>query len=274
MNPIEAIIDKVAERLRKVPGIEAIVLGGSRARATHGPNSDIDIGIYYGGAVELNLEALDEAARLLDDEHRGKLITPPGGWGNWVNGGGWLIVDGIHVDLILRDVRRVGKAVEDCQKGVVTTHYQPGHPHAYINAMYMGELAISKLIWDGPGGVAALKRTAESYPPAMKAAIISFFQFEAGFSCMFAQENAKKGDAYYVTAHVVRSVSCMNQVLFALNDEYCLNEKRAVGMIDAFPIRPENYKDRVEKVFALCGTDLTEASHLLKQLVDEVSALA
>jgi hypothetical protein len=257
-----------------VPGIEAVVLGGSRARGTHGPNSDIDIGIYYGGTVELNLAKLDEAARLLDDAHRERLIAPPGGWDNWVNGGGWLIVDGVHVDLILRDIRRVGKAVEDCQNGIVTAHYQPGHPHAYLNAMYAGELAISRLIWDNPGTVAALKCAAESYPPAMKAAIVSFFQFEADFSCTFAQDNAKKGDAYYVAAHLVRSVSCMNQVLFALNDEYCLNEKRAVGMIDAFPIRPENYKDRVGKVFALFGTDPSEACGLLRQLVDDVRALA
>lgn len=41
----------------------------------------------------------------------------------------------------------------------------------------------------------------------------------------------------YVRAHIERSVSAMNRVLFALNTEYCLNKKKAVKMIDSFPAR-------------------------------------
>ena len=44
---VQHIIDKVTHKLKGIPGIVGIVLGGSRARGTHSKNSDIDIGIYY-----------------------------------------------------------------------------------------------------------------------------------------------------------------------------------------------------------------------------------
>lgn len=35
MNEIKAILDKILAVLSTVPGVQAIVLGGSRARGTH-----------------------------------------------------------------------------------------------------------------------------------------------------------------------------------------------------------------------------------------------
>jgi hypothetical protein len=274
MDKTSMIIGKVTDRLKGIWGIEAIVLGGSRARGTDTAGSDIDLGIYYGNEDLLDMPALECAASELDDQRRGGLIAPPGGWGNWVNGGGWLMMDDIPVDLILRDFERVKKAVEDCREGNITVHYQTGHPHAYLNAMYRGELAVSKLLWDKSGAASALQECARPYPSKMKSAILNTFGFEASFSCMLAQKYACCGDAYYVTAHIVRAVSCMNQVLFAQNEQYCLNEKKAVGMIDTFPVRPDGYKNRVEHVFALGSTDPAEACRILEQLIREAGIMS
>ena len=71
----------------------------------------------------------------MDDEHRDNLIVSPGEWGQWVNGGGWLIIDGYHVDFILRDAEKVKIVISECQEGVISAHYQTGHPHAYMNVM-------------------------------------------------------------------------------------------------------------------------------------------
>ncbi len=273
MDIVKEISAKIVSSLAAVSGIKGIVLGGSRARGTHTHDSDIDIGIYYDNDT-LDIIELNNAAQAVDDEHRANIISPPGGWGQWVNGGGWLIIDGYHVDFILRDMVRVKKEIEECSNGNVTAHYQTGHPHAYINAMYMGEAAIGKILWEKGGSVSALKQATGKYPDELKNSLIDFFSFEAGFSLMFAENSINKDDTYYTAAHIVRSVSALNQVLFAVNQEYCLNEKKAVKMIDGFAVKPSDYKNRIDAIFASIGVDNQNACMLLRNLIDEVSILS
>jgi predicted nucleotidyltransferase len=272
VDDISGILNKAVTALSAVPGVRAVVLGGSRARGTHSPASDIDIGIYYDSPA-LDIDALSNAARSVDDEHRENLIAPPGGWGNWVNGGGWLVTDGCPVDFVLRDISRAAAIVAECREGLVTPHYQTGHPHAFISAMYMGELAVCRLLWEKDSAVSDMKRLAEQYPDKLQEALIHLFSFEAEFSLWLAENSVDKDDIYYVTAHFVRSVSALNQVLFALNKEYCLNEKKAVKMIDTFQIRPIDYKGRVDDIFAAAGTAPTNACAQLRDLADAVKAL-
>lgn len=62
-------------------------------------------------------------------------------------------------------------------------------------------------------------------------------------------------------------------MLFAVNEEYCLNEKKAVGMIDNFRVHPLGYKDKVNSIFAAAVTDSTNACAQLKQLINEVKSI-
>lgn len=269
---MEPIVQSIVTTLQEVEGLEAIVLGGSRAKGTHSAASDIDIGIYYDPR-RVDFDALERKAQELDGEHRENLLARPGGWGKWQNGGCWLNVEHLPVDLILRDMDRVRDAVQECGDGIVTQHYQTGHPHAYSNAMYRGELAICKPLWVGEEAFTQLKVVAESYPPEMKKSILALFSFEMGFSLQLAQKSMDRDDAYYVAAHLVRSVSAMNQVLFALNETYCINEKQAVSTISSLPVCPPEYKARIDGVFSLDPGRLQESCTRLKALVDEVSGL-
>lgn len=272
MHDIESVLQQASQQLQNVPGVVGVVLGGSRATGTHSETSDVDIGVYYD-ATALDLHALDAAATALDHDHRENLVAPPGGWGKWVNGGAWLVMAGLHVDLILRDIARVGQAIDDCLRGNITAHYQPGHPHAYLNAMYMGELAVAQILHDPTGSLRALQQKTRPYPSKMKEAILGFYGFEAGFSHLFATDNAERGDLYYVAAHVARAVSALNQVLFALNETYCLNEKKAVQRIDSFAAHPANYGRKVNTIFAALGGDPVGACRSLGELIEEVKGL-
>ncbi|HCO74832.1 nucleotidyltransferase domain-containing protein [Clostridium sp. LQ25] len=272
---VDTIIQLVREKLSSLSYIECIVLGGSRARGTHTEDSDIDIGIYYH-SESFDLITINQLAAELDDEHRSNLIAPPGAWGNWVNGGGWLIIQGHHVDLILRDIKRVEQVMKDTNQGIVTANYQTGHPHGYISVMYRGELGISKILFARSGSFCELKKQAETYPSALQKGLTDFFMFEAGFSLMFAKDNIDKDDISYVCGHCFRSISCLNQVLFAMNEEYCINEKKAVRMIGVFKIKPSNYKERVDKVISLISTDADctrKGIEILQRLVTEVEHL-
>ncbi|NMA25599.1 MAG: nucleotidyltransferase domain-containing protein [Clostridiales bacterium] len=274
---VDAILKSVAEKLSFLPYIEGIVLGGSRARGTHAEDSDIDIGIYYNAEL-FDLGAVNRLAAELDDEHRSNLVVPPGAWGDWVNGGGWLNINGYHVDLILRDIKRVEHIMKDSERGIVTANYQTGHPHGYISAMYRGELAIGKILYAKDERFLALKKRAELYPVALRKSLIDFFMFEAEFSLSFIKANITADDKYYIAGHVFRAVSSMNQVLFACNNVYCINEKKAVVMIEAFKRKPENYARKVNRIFELLGPspvacrDMVEKLyHDVKQIVSEIS---
>ena len=270
---VDNIIKSVSEKLSPLPFIEGIVLGGSRARGTHTEDSDIDIGIYYN-SESFDINAINQLASELDDEHRSNLVVPPGAWGEWVNGGGWLIINGYHVDLILRDIKRVEEIIKDTEQGIVTSNYQTGHPHGYISAMYRGELAISKMLYYKNENLCELKKKAETYPVALRISLVEFFMFEAGFSLMFVKENLRANDKYYIAGHVFRMVSCLNQVLFACNNAYCINEKKAVKLIETFEYKPEKYGEKVNRIFEVLGISLNKCYDLSEKLYNEVKQIA
>jgi predicted nucleotidyltransferase len=275
-SQVDRLIQRITEELREVPGVIGVVLGGSRAKGTAKPDSDIDIGIYYDESQGFKVENIARVAQKLDDDHRDGIITSLGEWGAWVNGGGWLVIEGYHVDFLFRDINCVSSIIDDCSAGLVSAHYQTGHPHAYLNVMYMGELAICRILSDSDNRILTLKAKTAPYPKALKDAMVGFFTFEASFSLMLADKTAASDDITYVTGHCFRCISCLNQVLFAKNELYCINEKRAVAMIETFPIKPANYKQRLDQVITLLSSDTEktkQATALLQELVAETEAL-
>ena len=260
---LEEMLDRIVSALKGIPGVAAVVLGGSIATGTDTDASDMDVGVYYD---YLDLERLNHAARMLDDEHRENLVCDEGGWGPWVNCGGWLTMNGRSVDLILRNTDRVRQAIEDTDRGSVTAHYQPGHPHAFLNVMYRGELAVCRPLWMRDEGFSDMKAHAQLFPDNMREAMLNAYGFEMRFSWSFADKYLYVNDAGYVAGHLFRSVSCMHQALFALNRSYCLNEKKAAFRIDQLKIRPENYSNRVNQVFNLpAAEDISELNALLTE---------
>ena len=273
---IKKILDEITTELKGIPGIVGIVLGGSRARGTNHQDSDIDIGIYYNESEGFKVSEIDKIATKLDDEHRINLVSSLGEWGPWVNAGGWLVIQGYHVDFIFRNVKRVSKVIDDCLNGKISSNYQTGHPHAYLNSMYMGEVAICKILDDPKNKITELKEKTIPYSENLRNAIIGWYMFEASFSLMFAKSNIDKDDISYVGGHCFRSISSLNQVLFALNNEYCINEKKAVKMIDAFKSKPQNYKKRIDELITLISfneSNTRKGVEILEDLVNEVKAL-
>ncbi|MFI7442775.1 nucleotidyltransferase domain-containing protein [Nonomuraea indica] len=159
----------LARRLVEVPSVVAVVLGGSRARGTHRPDSDVDLGLYYRG--ELDVPALRSlAARVADEPAE---LTEPGGWGPWVNGGGWLTIRGRRVDWLYRDLDRVHRVWDDCRAGRYEVGAQAGHPLGFYSHAYAGEAALCRVLADPGGEVTALRQAARSYPAALGEALVA-----------------------------------------------------------------------------------------------------
>lgn len=266
---MDSLIHEVVDEIKQVRGVKAVVLGGSRARGTHHPGSDYDIGIYYDSAKDFDIDELAKVAARLDDDHRQGLVTPIGGWGPWINGGGWLHIHSNAVDFIYRDLNKVNQVIDDCLAGKLEIYYQPGHPFGFPTYIYLGEAAVCQPLWDREGCIADLKKRVTPYPLPFKKAVIEKFFWEIDFSIGNAKKSVAKVDVSYAAACCFRSAMCMLQVLFALNNCYWLNEKGAVQMAEQFEIVPENFKKRINMVFSL----LNESSSAIEQSVKIMQGL-
>lgn len=151
---------RMARDLSAVHGVRAVALGGSRARGTHRPDSDVDLGLYYEDDVDR--EALGQlAARWAGEPIR---VAPSGGWGPWMDSGAWLAIEGTAVDWILRDVRRVEEQCERARRGQFAFHPQPGHPLGFLDVSYAGEVATCIPLCDPSGILAGLAERVTPYP--------------------------------------------------------------------------------------------------------------
>lgn len=266
----DSLLPQLIDEVKRVDGVSAIVLGGSRARGTHTPSSDVDLGIYYHPRQPLNLDQLREAAARLDDEHRSDVLTDPGGWGPWINGGGWLKVRAHPVDFLYRDLEKVMKVIEDCLHGTLEMIYQPGHPFGFVSSIYLAEVAVCQPLWDPNGILSDLKKKVNPYPVSLQKALIQKFAWEIDFSLRIAQKSVERADVTYAAGCCFRSVMCMLQVLFALNRTHWLNEKGALALADAFALTPRMFQDRVNQSFKL----LESNPHSMQSTITALDALS
>ncbi len=67
MSSDDQLLQRITAILSDVPGVTAVVLGGSRARGTDTETSDYDIGLYFRRECPLDTDALLLAVRGLVD---------------------------------------------------------------------------------------------------------------------------------------------------------------------------------------------------------------
>ena len=266
-------LERIVDQLKIVRGIEAIVLGGSRARGLHTEASDYDIGIYYGAAENFDTTALNRVAYLLDDKHREGLCTALGGWGPWVNGGGWLQVDGVAVDFIYRDLQRVERVIEDCCAGKLEIGMQAGHPYGFVSSIYMGEVATCRVLWDPNDALSKLKTKTNPYPNALKKTVFSQISWEPRFCVDLAEKGLRKNDMAYVAGCLFRAVVGLLHTLAAINETYVLNEKGLTDLAAQFAIAPRDLRTRIHQIFVQVATAPDAAIALLREIITEADDL-
>ena len=274
---IEQILSQIATRVSEIEGVQAIVLGGSRARGTADERSDIDLGIYYDGKHPFSTTALGAAAKELDDRHSGGLLTSFGEWGPAVNGGGWLEIQGNHVDFLYREIGAVREAIEDCIACRPRSIYQLGHPLGFHIQIYAGEVHVCRPLFDPAGTVARLKSLVSEYPEKFRTAAVTKHLFDAEFEIMIAAKPAERADVMYVAGCLFRAAGFMTLVLYALNRKFFLNEKGALAESSRFAIKPARFHDTVASVLGRVGTtpaQLSASVASFQSLVAELRKLA
>lgn len=265
-------ITTLVEHLAGKPGVVGIVLGGSRARGTNHPDADVDLGLYYDvesfewASVVSTLEAHDDAR-----SPRG--LAPPGAWGPWMNGGAWLRIGGLAVDVLLRDLDFVEGIARDAQNGSFSSNYLPGHPHGWHSFMLLSEVFYNLPLAGDLSRLRALRDRVDPYPEALRAAVADRFLFEARFSALLLGKLVGRDEVAQSAGLSYRCAMCMVHALFALNRTYLVNEKGAVAVARGFEHLPPVFCDRLDEALGPSPLSSTRRHELLSAMVEEVEAL-
>lgn len=241
-------MDEVVERLAVIPGVVAVVLGGSRARGEQRPDSDTDLGIYYRG--RLDIDQLRELAAEVASKHQ---VFGLGDWGPWVDGGAWLTIGGHAVDWIYRDLDRVNGVWDECRAGRFTVERQVGHPLGFYSHTYAGEVALCQTLADPTGEFTKLQVATRQYPGALVEAL-----WEAEFSIVGARKAPH--DRVYAAGCLFRAIGVMAQALHGHAHRWTVNEKGIVASAARLPQAPAGFEALAERAVI----DIEAAGRLLE----------
>ncbi len=261
---IEPDLRTMARRLLSVDGVVGVCLGGSRSRGAHRPDSDYDLGLYYRGP--LDIEALEDMAR--DWSTEPAAVSALGGWGPWVNGGGWLRRSGVAIDWIYRDLDRVEEVWARCQAGMYEIGRQAGHPLGFYSHTYPGEVALGLILEDPTGQLGRLKSQTDTYPPALGDALVEGL-WEADFSIAAAAKGAAGNDPTYVAGCLFRAVGVACHALHGHDRAWLINEKGMVASAARLPSAPVAFAEQAREIFVAPSLVAVAAA---QRLVDDVRA--
>ncbi|BCL77908.1 nucleotidyltransferase domain-containing protein [Ktedonobacteria bacterium brp13] len=272
----ELLLQRLVGALNAVHGLSAIVLGGSYASGSARPDSDIDIGLYYDENRPLDIAQIRSIAALLNDTPD-PTVTDIGGWGTWVNGGAWLTIGGQRVDFLYRNIDFVSATIDDCNAGNLRSDYWQQPAYGFHNFMYCTETAICRPLFDPDQVIGRLKAKVAHYSPRLKQAIIKHFLWSARFTLDNISKPALRGEVYLVTGGLARTIHCLVQILYAINETYYLSEKKLAADLNSFSVRPDNFLERISTLLGATGTTSVQLQVSLtrtEELYNEIATLA
>src|SRR5512143_361623 len=107
----QALLNTLTARLAGMSGVEAVALGGSYARGTQRPGSDLDVAIYYTENKPFLIKDIQVVANEISIQGPPQ-VTDFFGWGAWVNGGAWIQTAAGKVDFLYRSLEQVQRTIQ------------------------------------------------------------------------------------------------------------------------------------------------------------------
>ena len=243
--------------LCSVPGVVAVVLGGSHAAGNFEASSDLDIGLYYQEHTPFAVADIALLAHRIST--RGApTVTDFYAWGPWVNGGAWLHTDVGKVDFLYRNLDQVERTIAEAWQGVVRHDYDQQPTFGFYNVIYLAETDVCVPLYDPERHIKRLKHLVKTYPPKLREQVIAEALWSAEFTLLFARDYAVRADVYNAAGCLTRVVANLTQALFATNEKYFLSDKRVMKTIGAFAQLPSRYVERVTAALAHVGATTEE----------------
>ncbi|MEM9954244.1 MAG: nucleotidyltransferase domain-containing protein [Chloroflexota bacterium] len=263
------IVSNLLTQLRQVDSVEAIALGGSYASGKATVTSDIDIGLYYHDDAPFAIDDIRDIADAVNDEPN-PTVTDFGDWGKWVNGGGWLTIEGQRVDFLYRSLNTLQYWIEQSHNGIIELDYYQQPVTGFYSYMYLAELAICVPLRDEHQHIVQIKSQIATYPPKLKDKIIREFSWMADFTLYHAEVAIQRGDVYGAVGCIHRVIACIVQIIYAKNERYFLSDKGTIAECAKMPIIVNDFEPFVADILTHPTKDNLEH---LKELLSEIISL-
>lgn len=271
-----SLLSNLINELTTIPGMQAIVLGGSYASGRETASSDIDLGLYYREASPFSLTAIKKIAEEISHNSM-PTVTGFYDWGPWVNGGAWIETREGKVDFLYRNLDQVEKTIEEALQGIVRSDYYQQPTHGFHSVIYLAETEICIPLFDPRFIIAALKVRIIQYPQPLKRTIVQNSLWGSEFALLHARHYSASGDIYNTTGCISRISAHLTQALFALNERYFLGDKRVMEIMAGFPVLPTGYIEQLNALIACPGQttpELQQSVGWMEKLWDQIVTLA
>ncbi|GAB4034350.1 DUF4037 domain-containing protein [Spirosoma gilvum] len=266
-------LDLLVNELQTIDNLVAIVLGGSHCMGLANESSDLDVGLYYYPAAPF---AIDEVKSIANKYHVEDTLTVTDfyQWGAWVNGGAWINTASGEVDFIYRNIEQLKATIDKARNGIWETDFDQQPPYGFSSVIYLAETKYCYPLYDPYGIIKELKQQVEQYPPKLKQTIVQQGLWAAAFALWQAEKFAAKQDLYTCMGCFTRIVKNIVDVLFALNEEYAMGDKRSLDLIVKMPRCPNKLIDQIEEILSSNRNTLSLNASRLRELFDQVVRLA
>lgn len=268
----QLLLDDIVNHLKQVNGIEAIVLGGSYAIEMATETSDLDIGIFYKEENPFYINDIKQIAEKFSIQEL-PTVTDFYQWGPWVNGGAWITTQNGEVDFIYKNIAQLTTVIENAKNGIWENSFEQQPPYGFSSIIFLAEIQSSKILFDPNNIVSAFKQSVEVYPQKLKESVIQQSLWSAEFTIWQAEKFAKKADVYNTVGCFTRAAHNLVCTLFALNETYPLGDKRALEIIENFPIKPQKFAKAINQVLCCSQHNLETTVKDLKNIFTEIISL-
>ena len=256
------MIDQLFTELSKLPQIEAIALGGSRAGSHYDEKSDYDVYLYCTDSIaeEVRQEILTKYCSYMEI-------------GNhfWEYEDNCTLKNGIDIDILYRNLddftADVAEVVEHC-------HGRNG----YTTCMWHN-LRTCKILYDQEGRLAAAKQRFDvPYPAALREDIISrnWKLLRSAMPAYELQINKAviRGDLVSVNHRVSAFMESYFDLLFALNEKTHPGEKRLMQLCrESCTVLPACFEENVNALFSHMFTQPEVVAQDLDRILIELSKI-
>jgi hypothetical protein len=238
----------VAGALAQLRGVCAVALTGSRASRSARPASDWDLALYY----DARFDPADVAALGWDGT-----VTALGQWGPGIgDGGAFLRVQGVRVDVHFRNMVAVRAEIRETQDGRFRIEANPVLLAGMPSYLLVAELATQQVL-------AGEAPEAVEYPPALRANAARVWWEQAQYAFGYARAAHAEHDRTLLAGGLVaRAVAQTAHAVLAARGQWApANEKTLLdraGLGDLQRARAGRH-DEVDRILARCADGVAGA---------------